>query len=94
MFHFRAKKFRKSDLEDYDNFDVNAAADAPKGKSKFDYQTIIIKNLAQEKDKKVLAINWSHQGDSDGEIFPLVKQIIFQKPLPFKQLICLLGEVL
>ena len=57
-------------------------------------QTIVIENLAQENDKKVLAINWSHQGDNDGEIFPLVKQIIFQKPLPFKQLIRLLGEVL
>ena len=38
MFHFRAKKFRKSDLEDYDNFDVNAAADAPKGRSHYRYR--------------------------------------------------------
>ena len=38
MFHFRAKKFRKSDLEDYDNFDVNAAADAPKGRSNYRYR--------------------------------------------------------
>ena len=38
IFHFRAKKFRKSDLEDYDNFDVNAAADAPKGRSNYRYR--------------------------------------------------------
>ena len=40
MFHFNAKKIRKYDLEDYDNFDVNAAADAPKGRSNYRYRKL------------------------------------------------------
>ena len=50
-------------------------------------QTIVLKDLTQEDVKRVLAINWDHQGDNVGEIFQLVKDGIFHKLLHYRKLL-------